>query len=152
MFAFHLWRQSQIATLLEGLNADLLAQPLNGSFGSLNIILHHLVWAEMVWLGRVDNSTLAAMQDSDVKNMLKVWKATSAKWRSILASTDESGFRTPIAYFNTKGDRFENTLGEIVLHMIDHTTYHVGQMMNAVRGFGVDPVQTNIIHYLRAQA
>lgn len=152
MFEFHQWRQGVVSGLLEGIQEELLMQQLTGSFGSLNIILHHIVWAEMVWLGRVDSNTLATMPDLDVKGMLLVWKATSDKWGNLLESATSDDFLKPVVYYNTKGEKFENNMGEIVFHMIDHATYHVGQMMNAIRGFGIDPVPSNFIHYLRAKA
>lgn len=153
LFTFHRWRQAQVAGVLQSLDQTSYAQPLNGSFGSLKIILSHLVWAEMVWLGRVDSNTVAAMmQDSDVSEILSVWTKTLDRWETILNQASPADFERSITYFNTKGEHFENTLVEIVFHMVDHATYHVGQMMTAARGFGIDPVPTNIIHYLRATA
>lgn len=150
MFKFHLWRQERVSSMLMEVDARILSEQLSGSFSSLNIILNHIVWAEMVWLGRVDNTAVAAMQDLDVKGMLAVWKAASEKWTTVLERAQDADFSQCFVYFNSQGERFENSLAEIVMHMIDHCSYHTGQMMNAIRGFGMEPVPTNLIHYLRA--
>ena len=152
MFRFHCWRQARVCELLEGLDPAVFSQQLHGSFGSLHIIVHHLVWAEMVWLGRVDQNTVAVMQDRDMQDMLAVWRRSSDKWVEILAASSEEDFDKTIAYYNTKGDAFSNTLAEIIFHVVDHATYHTGQLMSALRGFGIEPIPTNIIHYLRATA
>jgi uncharacterized damage-inducible protein DinB len=110
-----------------------------------------LVWAEKVWLGRVDRNTVATMKASSVAGLLDDWREVNGNWSAIIhATTREEVFRE-IEYFTSTGDRFSNSVLEIVIHMVDHSTYHVGQMMNAIRGFGIEPVSTNYIHYLRAK-
>ncbi len=152
LMEFHSWRRERISDLLLEVDEQLFSEHLHGSFGSLNIILNHLVWAEKVWLGRVNRDAVATMKSSDVHGLLEAWKDVNEKWSSLLqVSSSEDIFRE-IEYFNSTGDRFSNVVWEIVVHMVDHSTYHAGQMMNAVRGFGIEPVSTNYIHYLRAKA
>lgn len=149
---FHCWRQEKIGALLREVDAQFFSQQLNGSFGSLYIILKHLVWAEKVWLGRVNPNEVAAMRELDVPGLIDEWKALTEKWTQQLKDSQVEDFDSKISYFNTTGEHFENSLFEIVVHLIDHSTYHIGQMMNAVRSFGIDPVSTNYIHYLRSTA
>ena len=152
LIQFHAWRREKISELLREVDEKLFSEELHGSFGSLNIILNHLVWAEKVWLGRVNRDSVATMKSSDVHELLAAWKGVNEKWHSLLlTATPEELFRE-IEYFISTGERFTNTVWEIVVHMVDHSTYHIGQMMNAVRGFGIEPVSTNYIHYLRAKA
>lgn len=152
LFRFHQWRQKKIADLLREVDANFFSKQLNGSFGSLYIILKHMVWAEKVWLGRIDQNEVASMQDMDVPGLLTEWERVTEKWVQQIENTSQDAFNAPIRYFNTTGEPFENSLFEIVVHLIDHATYHAGQMMNAIRAFGIDPVSTNYIHYLRAKA
>jgi uncharacterized damage-inducible protein DinB len=152
LFRFHRWRQEKISNLLSDVDANYFSQQLDGSFGSLFIILNHLVWAEKVWLGRVNNNEVATMRDTAVSELLTAWKEVTDKWSHLVEATSLEKFDDKVVYFNSKGDRFENDLAEIIVHLIDHSTYHIGQMMNAVRGFGIEPVSTNYIHYLRAKS
>lgn len=149
LFQFHEWRVGKISAMLSKMNGETLAQQINGSFSSVNVILYHIVWAEKLWLGRVNHNEVAAMKDSDTEGLLAEWKHTVQKWKQLLESLPEAGFEATHAYHNTQGDRFENSLFEICLHLTDHSTYHIGQMMSAIRSLGQEPVQTNYIHYLR---
>ena len=149
LFQFHKWRQEKITALLREVDQTIFSQQLDGSFGSLYIILNHLVWAEKVWLGRIDNNELATMRDTDVAGLLGEWETVTQKWFKIVESRKEEAFSETIRYFTT-GTAYENSMAEVIVHLVDHSTYHIGQMMNAVRGFGIDPVSTNYIHYLRA--
>ena len=151
LIEFQAWRREKVSDLLLEVDEKIFAEQLHGSFSSLYIILNHLVWAEKVWLGRVDRDTVATMKPTNVAGLLEMWKEVNDKWNVIVhAATTEDIFRE-IEYFTSTGDRFTNTVLEIVIHMVDHSTYHVGQMMNAIRGFGIEPVSTNYIHYLRAK-
>ena len=150
LISFHQWRLEKICELLKDVDGQYYSQQISGSFSSLYIILKHLVWAEKIWLGRVDQDKVAAMREQDFSGLMDDWKATAAQWQACIAAAED--FEKPCEYFTTSGQKHENSLFEIVTHLIDHSTYHIGQMMNAVRGFGIDPVSTNYIHYLRANA
>ncbi len=150
LISFHCWRREIISKLLHEVDEAYFEKKLPGSFGSLYIILNHLVWAEKVWLGRVNHDELATMKPSNTKGLLEAWEAVAEKWENVIKNADQNAFDQPITYFNSTGDQFENSILEIVIHMVDHSTYHIGQMMNAVRGFGIEPVSTNYIHYLRS--
>jgi uncharacterized damage-inducible protein DinB len=149
---FHEWRREKISDLLREVDERFFSQQLAGSFGSLYIILNHLVWAEKVWLGRVDRDALATNKTQDVAGLLEDWKSVSGKWHALIAAAGPEELSRPVEYFVSTGDRYSNTVAEIVVHLVDHSTYHIGQLMNAVRGFGIEPVSTNFIHYLRAKA
>jgi uncharacterized damage-inducible protein DinB len=152
MLAFHHWRQQRIGSLLGGIDKTYFEKQLNGSFSSLLVVLSHLVWAEKVWLGRVDSRELASMNaEMDAATLLSEWASGTAKWQRAIAEFPADQFDKPIRYYTTQGEAFENSLFEIVTHLVDHSTYHIGQMMNAVRSFGLEPVSTNYIHYLRAK-
>lgn len=151
LFNFHLWRQQRIIELLKTLDTEYFSKQLSGSFGSLFIVLKHLVWAEKVWLGRVNNNEVATMRDQNVEGMLADWQGVTQKWISLIEKTDDTDFESSVRYFTSKGEEYHNSLFEIVIHLIDHSTYHIGQMMNAIRAFGMEPVSTNYIHYLRSK-
>ena len=149
---FHAWRREKVSQLLREVDEKLFSETLQGSFGSLYIILNHLVWAEKVWLGRVDRDAVATMKASDVHGLLDAWENVSSKWHQFVQTAKSEELLREIEYFISTGERHSNTVVEIVVHMVDHSTYHTGQLMNAVRGFGIEPVSTNYIHYLRAKA
>ena len=151
LIAFQSWRREKVSELLQEVDEKIFSEQLHGSFGSLYIILNHLVWAEKVWLGRVDRDTVATMKPTNVAGLLEMWREVNAKWTQVVQQASTEDVLREIEYFTSTGDGFKNSVLEIVIHMVDHSTYHVGQMMNAIRGFGIEPVSTNYIHYLRAK-
>lgn len=54
-----------------------------------------------------------------------------------------------ISYTNTKGAAFNNTVEEILHHMVMHGMYHRGQVARGVRQAGGVPLPTDFIVYVR---
>jgi uncharacterized damage-inducible protein DinB len=54
-----------------------------------------------------------------------------------------------VLYANTKGQRFENTVAEILLQVLLHGAYHRGQIAADVRAAGGEPALTDLIHAIR---
>jgi uncharacterized damage-inducible protein DinB len=50
-----------------------------------------------------------------------------------------------ISYKNSHGEAFENTIKDIMFHIINHSSYHRGQVMLLVRNAGLEPIPTDYI-------
>ncbi len=150
LFRFHIWRVKTLQEVTQQLKEDDLNQPLNGSFSSLLALMNHLCWAEMVWLDRLQNKPMPARISLDYQALIEHWNTITSAWTNYLENASESDWSQTFQFKNSKGNSYENNLLEIVVHLIDHATYHTGQIMTAVRGMGYKPISSNYIHYLRA--
>ena len=54
-----------------------------------------------------------------------------------------------INYTNTRGDKFCNNIRDIFFHIINHSTYHRGQIATEFRQVGIEPLVTDYIFYKR---
>ena len=54
-----------------------------------------------------------------------------------------------ISYMNTKGQSFSNTVEDILFHVVNHGTYHRGQIMNDLKLNGAVPLGTDFIFHKR---
>jgi len=139
---------SRIVQALLDAGDSVLYKQCEGSFGSIDEIIRHLDWAERVWLSRIKTSYSFPSKDSQTPThiVLKRWTAVRAMWLQEIQRRDAS---ERISFHDTKGHPYQNTFEEIALHVIDHCSYHIGQIANHLRSFGLAPPQTNYIHYLR---
>jgi uncharacterized damage-inducible protein DinB len=48
-----------------------------------------------------------------------------------------------------KGEKFANTIKDIVVHVINHSTYHRAQIAQLVKQSGGEPAKTDYIVYQR---
>ena len=58
-------------------------------------------------------------------------------------------FNDPIAYTNTKGERYSSRIVDVLTHVIMHSAYHRGQIASDIRADGGEPAYTDFIHAVR---
>jgi uncharacterized damage-inducible protein DinB len=58
-------------------------------------------------------------------------------------------FDTNILYTTMKGIAMENTVGDILFHVVNHSTYHRGQIAVEFRSTGIEPLVTDYVFYRR---
>jgi uncharacterized damage-inducible protein DinB len=65
-------------------------------------------------------------------------------------SKDNTFLRQTYSYRSMKGDPFEDTYEATMFHVVNHSTYHRGQLTTMLRQAGVTALAaTDLIHYLR---
>ena len=111
-----------------------------------------MAWAEQVWLNRINGKENPPRLALEGEAIFEAWEKVTGEWIAALESRRNEDFHQIFEFTNTKGVTHKNNLFEIVVHLIDHASYHAGQVMNAIRAFGHAPGSTNYIHYLRAKA
>lgn len=112
-------------------------------------ILHHVVTAQWLWLNRVQD----AVGDKEPRLSEPVQLDANAmetlhdSWLKLLKGYPES---SEVAYSNSQGKHFSNTLGEITAHVLNHGTYHRGQLRGLAEAEGFEEFQdTDYIHFAR---
>ena len=58
----------------------------------------------------------------------------------------------PVQYVTGKGQTFSNSLHEILFQVINHSTYHRGQIATEFRQSGLEPLLTDYIFYKMSNA
>ena len=73
-------------------------------------------------------------------------KANHDQTRMVIASTP---LDTEIEYKTTRGIEHKNTVGDIVLHLVNHSTHHRGQLAALLRENEIAPPVTDYVVLLR---
>lgn len=72
--------------------------------------------------------------------------------RTFAESLTAERMAEPLTYVNFKGNTFTYPLGETLVHIANHGTYHRGQVATLLRQLGKTPVSTDYLLYLDALA
>lgn len=141
LFAYNHHCNQQLAALLSA-NPEKIDEKSMALFS--HILNAHQIWNNRilgqptgcgVWDNRPSNTFLA----SDRHN-----------YDQTIALLGRSGLTDEIAYTTSNGQPFTNTVGNILFHVINHSTYHRGQMALLFRQNGMEPLATDYIFYKRA--
>ncbi len=145
---YHYWATGRLLDACEGLSKETLERDIGGSFGSLFATLVHMYSAENIWLARWQEQEDPGFSEtsafSDVRHVRNEWQLKGEDVMAFVKTQDAEQTMTAAGH--------QHALWEMVLHMIDHSSFHRGQIINMLRNEGKTPPQTNFIHYLREKA
>jgi uncharacterized damage-inducible protein DinB len=111
----------------------------------------HVVAAEWLWMARL----------KQWKQEFPVWpewtreqcEAQGGKlpplWQELLRGMKPAGLDQQIAYVNSKGEEWSSACGDILAHVLLHSSYHRGQVAAALREAGLTPATSDYIHAVR---
>lgn len=85
-------------------------------------ILEHIVQAERIWFDRVFGDEQLPPQSGDLAADVR---AIGAAWAEALVPADPGAY---VVYTNMAGNTYYNTVEQIGRHVINHGTYHRGQL------------------------
>lgn len=114
-------------------------------------IASHIYLAQENWYWR----TVGRQTDLpvwDLKTLNEIAEQTSAsdqKWLDLISSMDDPGFEGILKYANMAGQPHMNTVQDVLTHVINHATYHRGQIIYLIRDKGIKPPSTDYIRYAR---
>ena len=114
-------------------------------------VLGHVVGAERLWLARLEGVTapLAVWPALSVAECEAECAALTDVWGAFLRAADPGRLREVIAYVNSKGDPWRSSVGDILTHVVLHSSYHRGQIASQLRAAGAEPAYTDFIHATR---
>jgi uncharacterized damage-inducible protein DinB len=93
-------------------------------------IMAHLLVAQRLWLDRCKTIATGA-------------------WLDFMEGLHPADFDKPISYANTKGERTEIRLVDILTQVINHGTHHRAQIGQEVKLAGIDPPNTDYFSFVR---
>jgi uncharacterized damage-inducible protein DinB len=157
LFAYNDWANHRILRASATLDTDQYKRDLGSSHGGVRGTLAHAFWAEWVWLERFKGvSPTAHMDESEVGDVMALrerWRALEANRNAWSASLRERDLAAILRYRSVDGKRaYVAPLGELVQHVVNHSSYHRGQVTTLLRQLGAKAVATDLVAYDRERA
>lgn len=114
------------------------------NIGRAHAILEHILSAQRIWLKRIGVEFQPQQEDISLRDLFDV---TSQAWVDVFKAIAPE---ETITYVTMRGDQFSNTLEQIAIHVINHGTYHRGQLRGLAESEGFENFpETDFILYLR---
>ena len=149
---YNLWANKKIAEVLLQTTASELNKEIVSSFSSIRKTVYHIWDAEFIWLSRINGVSLSSFPSKDFGDDIAIdsFLSCSEDWLKSTANQEDAFFDKVCTYKNLKQVEFSNTYAEIILHCMNHSTYHRGQLITLLRQAGkVDLPSTDMIAFFR---
>ncbi|RZK70266.1 MAG: damage-inducible protein DinB [Pedobacter sp.] len=108
----------------------------------------HILNAHQIWNNRI-NPKQALFGVWEIHPIQNCKHIDRDNLENSLVLLDKFDLNETINYTNTKGEAFTNDTKTIIFHMINHSTYHRGQIASEFKQNGLDPLVTDYIFYKR---
>jgi uncharacterized damage-inducible protein DinB len=114
----------------------------------LEDILSHIFGAKEIWLKRslIEPASSDLFNRKSIQELEHLNNRLNSDWKNFL-STNSTGH--VVSYSNLSGEKFQTPLSDIITHIVNHGSYHRGQVARTLRESGITPIATDFIVYCR---
>lgn len=156
LHAFNSWANNRIFDALASVPPEELTRDLQSSHGSIHATLTHLVGAEKMWVsrmvGRADKAMVTPAELPSLADIRHLWEQTGFAMAKFLGTMSDRALSEKFTMFTTTGQQFTQIYWQAIQHVVDHSTYHRGQIITLLRQMGHTPPSTGLITFYREMA
>lgn len=153
LFEYNRWADDRLLRAVADISFEQFTRDMGSSFRSVRDTLVHILSANWVWLSRWEGVSPREMprewKEVTPIELRRAWRDVESKQATYVNSLDDSDLDRVIRYMNMAGERFSSPLWQMLRHVVNHATYHRGQVTTMLRQLGLHPASTDMIAYFR---
>jgi uncharacterized damage-inducible protein DinB len=156
MLDYHYWARDRLLDALEPLTPEQYKRDLGNSFRSIRDTLTHIYAAEWAWYSRWQGESPTSLVPTDrfpdLGALRKEWGEHEARMRAFVSGLNEAGSARVIEYKLLNGQPGASPIWQMVQHVVNHASYHRGQITTMLRQIGMAPAKPmDMIAYYRVK-
>jgi uncharacterized damage-inducible protein DinB len=156
LYDYNSWANHRSLDTAEKLDLEQFTRPMNSSFSSVIDTLGHIYGAEWIWFERFEGRSPSALpkvnQFPDVKSLRETWAELEKRLQSFVDGVTQADLDRTFEYKTLRFGIYSNPLWQSMLHVINHGTYHRGQVTTLLRQLGGQPILLDLMHFYRERA
>ena len=150
---FNAWANQRVLSAVESLALEQFTRELGSSFSSVRDTLAHILGVEWVWLerlqGRSPAAILAAKDYTDIGSLRRRWAELEASLQSYMQRLTQTELDEVVEYKTLSFGMGKNLRWQMIQHVVNHGTYHRGQVIAMLRQLGAKGIGTDLITFYR---
>ena len=155
LYDFNAWANERMFAACAALTPEQFNKPIVSSFPSVRDTVVHIVAGEWLWLQLwlVRPFSVAARQSyadglTNLTSIRTAWTELECERRRFLDAITPAGLEHVIEYQSIMMNRrFAYSLCRMLQHVVNHSTYHRGQVTTMLRQLGAEPRATDFLRY-----
>jgi uncharacterized damage-inducible protein DinB len=153
---YNRWANARMLDAASKLTAEQFTRDLKSSHRSVRDTLAHVLAAEWIWLERWNGTSPRALLNPDsfptVDSLRTRWAETETDYGSFIGGLQDRSLERIIAYTNTKGEEWKYPLGQMFQHVMNHSSYHRGQLTTMLRQLGAEVIPVDLLVFMDVAA
>lgn len=149
--AYDAWANKRMLLGADALTPGQLLESAEGA-PSIREMLGHIIAAEWIWVRRWHGENPQAppswAKESSLADLRKHQDTLNEERAVFLERLSEEDLDRSIAYKTSSGRACADSLGDLIRQMVNHSTYHRGQLAARMRQLGHIPPATDLLLFL----
>jgi uncharacterized damage-inducible protein DinB len=149
LYRYNQWANDCAFDVVSGLTLEEFTRDLGNSYPSVRDTLTHIVWAEWIWLQRWKGTSprhrFDAAEFPHVNTLNARWLELKAAQGAFVDGVSGERLHAVFTYVNLQGQSCRYALWRQMYHVVNHSTYHRGQLTTMLRQLGTVPVPTDFL-------
>jgi uncharacterized damage-inducible protein DinB len=156
LYDYNAWANRRSLDSAAALTVEQFTKPLGSSFSSVRDTLTHIWGCEWLWLERFQGRSPVSLPDvgqfREISALRTRWPEDEARLNKFVARVTQDDLNGPHEYRTLNFGQYKNPLWLSMQHLVNHGTYHRGQITTMLRQLNAKPLSTDIIHFYRERA
>jgi uncharacterized damage-inducible protein DinB len=152
LVVFNRWADERFFDALSQLSAEQYSRDLQSSHGGIHGTLAHIVGVEKGWLRRWRSQPATATSPlshmHSLAELRAYWEGVCAEMSQFVATLDDCKLQETLETTTLAGT-FTAPYWQMIQHVVDHSSYHRGQIVTMLRQLGVTPPSTGMMRFYR---
>ncbi len=154
--SYNVWANKQMGEVAIGLEDFDFDAEVNSSFNSIRKTFLHIWDAEYIWLSRIQElqpkNIPSKFFNGTKDGLIKQFIETSSAFDEMGACQNILSLERIIEYKLLNGESGRSRIYEAIMHCMNHSTYHRGQLVTLFRQTGVKTIpSTDLIQFTRLE-
>ena len=151
---YHYWARDRVLAAVEALTVEEYRRDLRNSFASVHDTLVHTCGAEWLWYQRWTGASPLALPDTgayqDLRSVWDAWVSLEGQVRGLVRGFSDLDLARVFTYRLLNGTETESVFSHMLQHMVNHASYHRGQITTMLRQLGAPaPKSQDLITFYR---
>ena len=156
LYEYNAWADRRVVEAASALTREQFTKQLGSSFSSVRDTLSHILGVEWLWLERFQGRSPVAIPDdseyADIAKLKASWASFEPTLLNFVRGLTQGDLDRVMEYKTMKFGVYRNPLWQSMQHLVNHGTYHRGQVTTMLRQLGAQPILTDLMHFYREQA
>lgn len=151
---YNIWANNIVIGWLQQISEEQWNKEITSSFNSIAQTCVHIAGAERIWLERwqhISNPVFLFNEFKGNKNdLIQIWEKVSVQIRQFMENMKDEELFKSFSFVRLNGEANEMQYWQSFAHVINHSTYHRGQLVTMLRQAGFTNIAaTDLLIYYR---